>query len=184
MRRAMLLFVLLLVACSGEADRSWKQVGVKDLGPQDVERFESARMAAQTLGAALMTGLLSALQEDGATGAISACSELAPKLAAAASEKSEARLGRTSHRLRNEKNVPPAWLADLEATEPRVYLGPDGEMGVTLPIIMKEMCLTCHGPARTMDADLVEKIATLYPKDEARGFAEGDLRGQFWVELP
>jgi hypothetical protein len=181
----MLLFVLLLVACSGGAKGPWQPVAVKDLGAQDVERFESARAAAQTLGAALMSGLLSAMTEDGPTGAIAVCSELAPKLTAEASKKSEgARFGRTSHRLRNPKNVPPKWVADLMAPEPRVYLGPNGELGVTLPITTKEMCLTCHGPVEAMDPELVEKIARLYPEDQAKEFTEGEVRGQFWVELP
>jgi len=32
--------------------------------------------------------------------------------------------------------------------------------------------------------DLKAKLAELYPNDQATGYAAGDLRGVFWVELP
>lgn len=53
-----------------------------------------------------------------------------------------------------------------------------------LPIKLKKACLTCHGPADTIAADVKSKLAELYPTDDATGFSEGDLRGWFWIEVP
>jgi len=45
-------------------------------------------------------------------------------------------------------------------------------------------CVVCHGdPAQIPDAVLAA-LAARYPDDRATGFAEGDLRGWFWVEVP
>ena len=39
------------------------------------------------------------------------------------------------------------------------------------------MCLTCHGS--DLASDVEGKLDELYPKDAARGFSVGDLRGAF-----
>lgn len=41
----------------------------------------------------------------------------------------------------------------------------------------QELCLACHG--ETIDKATSAKLAKLYPKDKARGFKVGDLRGAF-----
>jgi len=43
-------------------------------------------------------------------------------------------------------------------------------------------CLLCHGDP--IDASLAAALAERYPADAAIGYAEGDLRGAFWVEVP
>jgi hypothetical protein len=54
-------------------------------------------------------------------------------------------------------------------------------VGYVEPIFVKPMCLPCHG------SDIPDGVAARldehYPTDEARGFAEGDFRGLFWVEF-
>ena len=42
----------------------------------------------------------------------------------------------------------------------------------------------CHGPAEMIDDEILIAIAEHYPQDEAVGFAEGDLRGWIWAEVP
>ena len=184
MKRLILLCTLILAACSADPDQSWKSVAVEDLIGSDRLRFSQARREAQMLGLDLMGALTAELAATDEVGAVSLCREAAPRLSREHAAELDGRMGRTSHRLRNSANQAPPWIADLQATEPRVYLGPDGEMGVTLPIKTKKMCLSCHGPETELKPALVEKLAELYPDDQATGFAEGDLRGQFWVELP
>ncbi len=41
----------------------------------------------------------------------------------------------------------------------------------------QEVCLACHG--EKIDKATAAKLAKLYPKDKARGFKVGDLRGAF-----
>jgi hypothetical protein len=44
------------------------------------------------------------------------------------------------------------------------------------------LCLVCHG--ETLAPEIAAQIAAQYPEDQATGFADGDLRGVFWVEFP
>ncbi len=62
--------------------------------------------------------------------------------------------------------------------------GPAGELGALLPIRLKAECQVCHGPAEMIDEEILASIAESYPEDQAVGFAEGDLRGWFWVQTP
>lgn len=181
MKPLLLILTLALAACSGDA---WQAKDVGDLSPADAARLARAQAAAKTLGTRLMGTLVAAMAEGGPVGAIEVCRTRAREFAAEESAGFNGRVGRTSHRLRNQENRPPDWLADLAAEEPRIYLGPDGRMGVALPIRMKTMCLACHGPAADLDPELVAKLTELYPDDQAKNFAEGEIRGQFWVELP
>lgn len=99
-------------------------------------------------------------------------------------------MGRTSDRLRNPANASPTWvepilaayLADASNRAPRsVTIGP-GREGYVEPIVMAPLCETCHGAQ--IAPELQARIDTLYPDDQATGFATGDLRGVFWVEYP
>jgi hypothetical protein len=100
--------------------------------------------------------------------------------------------GRTSDRLRNPANRPPAWAADLVAAETARrardvdgYVVDLGEaVGVLRPIVHQPVCTPCHGPADRMDSRVRASVAARYPADRAIGFRDGDLRGWFWVRVP
>jgi hypothetical protein len=137
--------------------------------------------------AALLTTLAAELETGGPANAIAVCRDEAPEIAASTAKRLGVRIGRTSWKLRNAKNVSPPWAESLLADrpgEPRVAAGPKGRLGVTLPIRVAGACMTCHGPAETIPSDVRDALATLYPEDQATGFQEGDLRGWFWVEVP
>ncbi len=137
----------------------------------------------KALMAALKDGLTG-----GTTNAIQVCSTEAPELAERHSTPTT-RLGRSSHRLRNPRNAPPAWLEQtlaryLEDPSTREPVSLDlggGARGYVEPIATQPLCLACHGPAP--DPDLAAEISRLYPDDRATGFEVGDLRGVFWVEF-
>jgi hypothetical protein len=137
----------------------------------------------------LMSALTTAVARDPVE-AISVCQVEAPKIAAEVSEGNGIRVGRTSHKLRNPANSPSGWthrwlrhyLEDPDDRDPHAeYIGPE-TIGYVEPIFMKPLCLTCHG--ETIAPEIEEKIAELYPKDQARGFEVGDFRGIFWLEMP
>ena len=101
--------------------------------------------------------------------------------------------GRTSDRLRNPANAPPAWAASLVAGSGVKRLAPDTDgfvvdldrsLGVLRPILHQRMCDSCHGPADRIDPAVQAMLAVRYPDDRATGFIEGQLRGWFWVEVP
>jgi hypothetical protein len=124
-----------------------------------------------------------------AIGAIDVCALKAPQLGEEAST-GGVRVGRSSTRLRNPKNAPPGWLTPVMAELSRVPSGTStsrivdlggGKRGYAEPIWTDAPCLLCHGAEIAPDVEA--KLAERYPDDAARGFAQGDLRGVFWVEL-
>ena len=98
-------------------------------------------------------------------------------------------IGRTSDRLRNPGNAPPAWArsaVERLAGRPAAEVGPlavdlGDRVGVLLPIAVKSACLGCHGPAAGLSPKVKEALAAAYPADRATGYAEGDARGFTWV---
>lgn len=138
----------------------------------------------QRLQAALAAGLA-----EGPAQAVGVCREDAPAIAAELSVDGVA-MGRTSHRLRNPANAPPAWtqpllagyLASVDARRPAAVAIADGRIGYVEPIAVQPLCLTCHGSE--LAPELSATLGRLYPDDRATGFAAGDFRGLFWVEFP
>ena len=138
----------------------------------------------QALQQALKAGLT-----EGPVAAVDACHFRAPEIAREASREG-VRVGRASHRLRNPANVAPDWvepilaryLASPDSRAPEAVDLGEGRRGYVEPIPLAPLCVTCHGDV--LAPALEERITSLYPEDEATGFAPGDLRGVFWVEMP
>ncbi len=133
-------------------------------------------------------GALTEALQDGPEEAIEVCAVVAPEIAAEISS-AEVKVGRTSHKLRNPENAPANWMEPLltrYAAAPG-EIGPDvvrlenGGVGYVEPIYVKTPCLACHGSE--LSPAVSSRIAEHYPHDDARGFAEGDFRGLFWVEF-
>jgi hypothetical protein len=177
MLRATLILSLILVlpACDRSKidEAKWKEAGAEAVLP-----FK------KSLKRALVAGL-----EDGPVEAVSACRLEAPKLAEAQSI-GAIKVGRASQKLRNPSNAPKLWMrpflqvyeTDPERREPGVVFIDDKTVGYVEPIFMQPLCVTCHGAE--LPPDLRARLAELYPEDQATGYAAGDLRGVFWVELP
>jgi hypothetical protein len=159
-------------------------------GLPDAGQEWHARGAAvvQPLKQRLQAALTEALASGGPEKAIEVCRVWAPALAREAGS-DHAEVGRTSLRLRNPANAPrswmepilAAWTADPKAAKPRAVQLPSGAIGYAEPILTAPMCLACHG--ESLAPEVAAKLAAAYPKDQATGFREGDLRGAFWVEL-
>ncbi len=157
--------------------------------PAPDPRVARAKAAAESLRAQLLSALESAIAARGVVGAVDVCHSAAPALTAAATT-TTLTIGRTSARLRSPDNAPRLWVRPLldelskarpEDRGPRTVALDDGALGVVLPIATGRPCLQCHG----VDVAPAVKaaLAAHYPKDEATGFREGDLRGVFWVEV-
>ncbi len=180
MAGALLLFTAL--ACGGHAEdqavsmdqaAAWRSRGADIVAPYKKE-----------LKAALMTALA-----DGPAEAIEACRLEAPRISRALAMDG-IELGRTSHRLRNPDNAPRDWVRPLLAeyvdgageSRSRVISLAGGRVGYVEPITVLAPCLICHGSG--IPSPAAERIAELYPEDEATGFAADEFRGLFWVEFP
>ncbi len=100
-------------------------------------------------------------------------------------------VGRTSHRLRNAKNLSPAWakpyLEKFSHSKPSeipkhvIVKLADHRYGYLQPIFVQPICLKCHG--RYLTAEVKEAIQASYPKDQAVDFDLGDFRGLLWLEM-
>ena len=54
-------------------------------------------------------------------------------------------------------------------------------VGYMEPIIVKPLCLHCHG--KSLSPAVKSELKESYPQDKATGFSVGDLRGFFWAEF-
>ena len=131
---------------------------------------------------------LSAGMEQGPDAAIEVCKIQAPAIALSVSSES-VKIGRTTHKLRNPENAPKAWmqpllesyLANPEQQEPMVVQIDKDTFGYVEPIFVKGKCLNCHGSE--LKPAVTAQLKKMYPGDQATGFAEGDFRGLFWVQM-
>ncbi|MDZ7751633.1 MAG: DUF3365 domain-containing protein [Gammaproteobacteria bacterium] len=138
--------------------------------------------------------LQAGMKSGGPVHALDVCNVQAPAIATDASKISGWEVGRTSLRLRNADNAPDAWErkvlkwfearreegqdpATMEYAELRDTA--DGQVFRYMKAIPQgEVCMVCHG-GESVPPEVEAKIAELYPQDEARGFAPGDIRGAF-----
>jgi hypothetical protein len=143
--------------------------------------------AKEALFATLSARLAQAMGTQGVAAAIAVCKDEAPRLTAQVSREHNLAIGRTGVRLRNTENNPPDWAASLvakQANEPQFVLLDNGATAALLPIRLQAQCTMCHGTPDMLLPEAQQALAELYPDDAATGFAVGELRGWFWVELP
>ncbi|SOD50529.1 Tll0287-like domain-containing protein [Pseudoxanthomonas wuyuanensis] len=155
---------------------------------------QRAEAAATDLGKALRLALQARMAEGGPVAAVDFCQAQAPAITAAVGRQHGVTVGRTSLRWRNPGNRPSPWQqAALDEFAVRVQAGEAPErlryqrlqgdqLHYARGIRTEAGCLLCHGS--TVAEPIAAAIAAHYPQDAATGFAEGDLRGLLWVEIP
>jgi hypothetical protein len=138
------------------------------------------------------------MQTGGPVFTIDICAARAPSIARRLSTQSGWRVSRTSLRLRNLGNSPDAWerrvLQQFEtrraAGEPVEQLeyaefvrhGNARHLRYMKAIPTQRVCLQCH--ATEASPAVEEKLLRIYPADQARGFALGDIRGAITLSRP
>lgn len=154
-----------------------------------------ARDAVADFAGALKAELTAAMQAGGPLNAIEVCHTRAPAIADAVSLDSGMSVSRVSLRSRNPGNAPTEWQSGvLRDFETRLAAGEAADALSWQEIVQTDgareyrfmkaiptapMCLACHGEGIT--PTVAEKIAELYPEDQATGYREGDIRGAFVV---
>lgn len=157
-----------------------------------------ADAAMKDLGMQLRTALVTRMQAEGPVAAIDFCHEQAPIIAAAVAQRHGVRIGRTALRTRSLANAPAQWQSavlaqfDEQARAGRpvqdLHFASDEQLPADVAlrtmrgISTEAPCLVCHGQA--VAEPIAQAIKARYPADAATGFAEGELRGAFWVEVP
>jgi hypothetical protein len=190
----MLAVILVLSGCGESSPQTtepvtpeWIQVSESELSEPELEQQRRAYQAQQMMAQSMMGELKAELESGGAPGAVVVCRDLAPMIAEHVADEEGVRIGRSSHRLRNPANTAPEWAAESiakRASDAVYFRGPDGEFAALVPIMTAKPCLACHGDRESLDTEVTAALAENYPDDRAVGFAEGDLRGWFWIEVP
>ena len=166
---------------------TWTEVKGDALSDAQKAQRTKADGAREALFGKLMGRLTEVMAKDGPVKAVEVCRGEAHPLSDAVAKEQGVAIGRTSHKLRNPLNAPPDWarpLVDARRDTPAFLAASDGRLGVLAPIRLKATCLVCHGDPAKLDPAVKTALATGYPRDEALGFSEGDLRGWFWIEVP
>ena len=191
---ALSLYVI-LVGCSQTSSTPMSVGSRSETAPLTIvdggEPSESERQAMLAAKDELFNRLSSRLMEvmggQGPAAAIAVCQKEATQIATEVGVANQLRIGRTGVRLRNQQNTPPVWaesLVEAATDSPQFVRFSDGSAGALLTIKLQSQCLMCHGPQDQIAPIIKDQLAKLYPKDEATGFREGDLRGGFWIEVP
>jgi rubrerythrin len=165
----------------------WEEVDAEHLDERQNAQRGAASAAQQALFASLFAELSTAMGEGGPPAAIDVCATRAPVIAKEVSAERGVRIGRTSFKLRNPKNAPPVWadlVLDERPEEPAYFADRSGRLGALAPIRLAASCLQCHGSNDDIATATRAALANRYKADQATGFAEGGLRGWFWVEVP
>lgn len=184
-----------LGACAGEAPAPPAAAPAPAPTAQD-----RAQAAAQDFSQRLRVALQSVMAREGPLPALAFCHDQAPAIAAQVMADHGVRLGRVAvpGRERNPGNAAVDWQQPALERFARAVAGgapaqdqvevvteglPDGvALRMLRGIRVEAQCQLCHGTA--IAPAIAEAIGRLYPADAATGFAEGDLRGALWVEVP
>ena len=141
------------------------------------------------LGSTLKSELKAKIKEDPtAVSAIKFCQESASKLTDDVNKKlpEYASVRRTALRLRNEKNgadeIDLKVMNSYSDTNRSIVVVEDGDTTrVYKPLIIKKVCLKCHGS--DISPEISNIIKDKYHNDKAVGYKEGDLRGVIVAEI-
>ncbi|MCK7494675.1 MAG: DUF3365 domain-containing protein [Comamonadaceae bacterium] len=160
-----------------------------------------ARGVASAMPPRLAAVLTDAVAAGGPEGAIGACRDKAPQMAAAASAQSGWAIRRVSLRPRNPKAVPDAWeqtvLAEFDrraaagedpAALERAELVADAagqpERRYLRALPTQQACTACHGMPGQLSPEVSARLRELYPDDRATGYLPGQIRGAIALRQP
>lgn len=158
-----------------------------------------AAVASQELMSRLAARLQTAMAEQGPVGAVNVCADEAQALTKAYSAERGVNVRRVALRTRNPLNQADGyerpWMEGVSlsnADQPVPAFGaliPAGngapaEYRYLTPIYLKPLCLTCHGSAEQIPAEVQAILNERYPDDQGTGFALGAFRGAVSVRVP
>lgn len=195
MRRE-LIVALTVLAASGAGAQSgtppWPVYPTGGAPPAWAPSIAAADLVIIEVHSALVGELHRKIEKGGPLLALGVCHAAATSLARQVGAREGVSVGLTSDRLRNPSNAPPAWAAKVIAEQAgrraaavegfAVDLG--DRVGVLRPLAEVEVCAACHGPAERMQPEVRSALERRYPRDRARGFTRGEIRGWFWVAVP
>jgi hypothetical protein len=190
---AFTILLLAVAACEQAPKQQEEQDQSADQTAMYIERGLEIAGATQ---AAMSSQLKAAMKAGGVPNAVQYCNVAAHPIADSMSQVYNATISRKTNQARNPNNkiqselerevfqiFQEKWDTD-EKMQPVVRHLNGEEVAFFAPIMAQELCLNCHGKmGETLLAANYEHIQSLYPEDEATGYAAGDLRGMWHIVL-
>ncbi len=138
--------------------------------------------------------LINTINNKGTEGALQFCNENAIHFTDSMAVQQGVKIKRVSDQPRNASNqASPLELEYINAAKSTLANGDvikplvselNNKIVGYYPIVTNKMCLQCHGePNEEIKLATLQKIMELYPKDEAKGYDENQLRGIWVVEM-
>lgn len=196
LKNSLFLSLILIFACQSTENPSIEttdtEIVVEEIDIEQVEKI-GATIAAQSF-AALSGHLQYQIKNNGFAEAVAFCNIHANPIVDSLSKHYQVDIKRTSLQLRNEDNrannleleILNSYQAEFEngtALKSMVYNKND-ETYFFAPIYVMDACAKCHGKANeTLNDIAYQKLADLYPNDEAIGYDVGDLRGIWSIKF-
>jgi len=177
------LFLILLISQSCTQEKQQVTQATKD----------AALRYAQGSQKVLGQGLMQAINNQGLTYAITFCNDTAEILTQSISNILNVNMRRVSDKNRNPNNAAnqkelayisksKTLLLNGKKIEPEYSIS-GNRVTAYVPIMIKPICLSCHGSSSNMNAEVLAKIKNLYPKDKALNYKDQELRGIWVVDL-
>lgn len=166
-----------------------------------IRREQAAREVAQQFLKQLSGHLKSEMQANGPEQAVAVCKDVAPQVATQLSLENGWRVTRVTDKTRN------ALLGSADAWEQKILIefrtrASAGEQYQTMvkseiveeggqsyfrfmkPLVIKPICLNCHGDDAQIPEKVKQALDSQYPFDQARNYHIGDLRGAVSIKQP
>lgn len=162
--------------------------------------LQNSREAAKKLLTTMRILLSQQLTAGGAVRAIDVCADSAQVVGERLQDQLGVSIRRVSLKWRNPKNIPDAFesaelkrFAELKKAKAlsdtseffQIVSEKDGRtFRYMRPIIIGDMCLSCHGSREKMKDLIYSSIQQRYPNDKAVDYKAGELRGAVSVKIP
>lgn len=188
-RNISLLFLLSSLLSCGNIDKKVDKQEGKTLSEKEkVYYLDQGKIIASKTFETLSKELSAKIGEEGVSGAIKYCNVNALGLTDSIAGLYAVNVKRVSDRIRNQNNrADSIEMAVINGYKEKMSKGEqldpilvqeDGKVRFMAPIILKELCLNCHGAPGTNVLDQnMEVIQNYYPEDLALNYKTGDLRG-------
>lgn len=188
--RISILFFLIPIGIScGNSDNKLDKKEDKALSEKEREYYlDQGKIIASKTFETLSKELSVKIGEEGVAGAIKYCNVNALGLTDSIADLYSVDVKRVSDKIRNQNNrADSIELAVISGYRDKMSKGEqldpilvqeDAKVRFMAPIILKELCLNCHGVPGTNVLDQnMEVINQYYPQDRAIDYSLGDLRG-------
>jgi hypothetical protein len=193
--------ILLFVALSLNLSRCTEKLEVSNLPPAEEQRVRQiGQKIAGSLLMSLQKELKKTIENDGMVAALSICNLRASQLTDSIKHSIDGvvSLKRTSLRYRNPVNSPDAGereaLISFQKSFIKTGILPE-DMIIKIngtneqnfryykPLLIKPLCLNCHGHPEKIAPEVANYLKKLYPEDHATGYSIDQFRGLVSISI-